>query len=85
METKAGIQKGDYIVNTSDLVEYGSDDYFEAKAIGTSQKLKTEQLHKPNVAVTGSNQLLFTVKELGFNVVNPENADVIVSDSGHSM
>ena len=59
---KLAFNKGDYIVNTSDLQAYGSDYYFEAKAVGTSQKLQTEQLHKPNVAVTGSSQLLFTCK-----------------------
>ena len=82
METKAGVNKGDYIVSMNDLKEYGSGYYFEAKALGTSQKLQTEQLQIPKVAVTGTSQLTYTLKELGFNLVDPENADVIVSDSG---
>ena len=62
METKAGVNRGDYIVSTNDLKEYGSDYYFEAKALGTSQKLQTEQLQIPKVAVTGTSQLTYTFK-----------------------
>ncbi|MBS4204818.1 M14 family metallopeptidase [Lederbergia citrea] len=81
-ETKAGVTKGDFIVSTKDLQLYGKNYYFEAKPLGTSNQVKTEQLRQPNVVATGSSQLNFTLEELGFNLVNPEDADVIVSYGG---
>ncbi|MEH7342341.1 M14 family zinc carboxypeptidase [Bacillus sp. JJ1532] len=81
-ETKAGVSKGDFIVSTKDLQQYGKNYYFEAKPVGNSNQVKTEQLSQPRVAATGSSQLNFTLKELGFNLVNPEEADVIVSYGG---
>ncbi|MEH7226729.1 M14 family zinc carboxypeptidase [Bacillus sp. JJ1566] len=80
-ETKAGINRGDFIVNTKDLQTYGKNYYFEAKAEGTTNHIKTEQLRLPKVAVTGSNQLNFSIRELGFNLVPQLEADVIISDS----
>lgn len=81
-ETKAGINRGDYIVNTKDLQKYGKNYYFEAKPEGTTNHIKTEQLSLPKVAVTGSSQLNFSLRELGFNLVPQADADVIISDSG---
>ncbi|MEH7113338.1 M14 family zinc carboxypeptidase [Neobacillus niacini] len=80
-ETKAGINRGDFIVNTKDLQSYGKNYYFEATPAGTTNHVKTEQLRQPKVAVTGSNQLNFSVRELGFNLVPQAEADVIISDS----
>lgn len=82
IETKAGINKGDFIVNTKDLKAIAKNYYFEAKSIGTSNKVKTEKLSSPKVAITGSSQLAFSLKELGFEIVGQDEADVIVSDSG---
>ncbi|MFD2215056.1 M14 family metallopeptidase [Metabacillus endolithicus] len=80
METKGKVNKGDYIVNTKDLVQY-EDFYYEASSAGTTQNIKTEKLTLPKVAVTGSAQLKFSLKELGFELVNStEDADVVVSD-----
>ncbi|WP_255301535.1 M14 family metallopeptidase [Bacillus sp. AFS040349] len=80
LETKGNVNKGDYIVNTTDLAKYKGY-YFEATSAGTAQKVKTEKLTLPKVAVSGSAQLKFSVKELGFEVVdNAEEADVVVSD-----
>ncbi|WP_081954621.1 M14 family metallopeptidase [Neobacillus niacini] len=79
-ETKAGVNKGDFIVSTKDLQAFGKNYYFEAKSLGTSQKLNTEQLKLPKVAVTGSSQLAFSLRELGFDLVDQADADVIVSD-----
>lgn len=80
LETKGNVNKGDYIVNTTDLAKYKGY-YYEATSAGTSQKVKTEKLTLPKVAVSGSAQLMFSVKELGFELVdNEEEADVIVSD-----
>lgn len=81
-ETKAGINKGDFIVNTKDLQKFGKNYYFEAKPAGTTNHVKTEQLRQPKVAVTGSSQLNFSLRELGFNLVPQAEADVIISDSG---
>jgi hypothetical protein len=81
IETKAGVNKGDFIVSTKDLQLFGQNYYFEAEPLGTSNNVKTEQLKLPKVAVTGSSQLAFSVKELGFELTNTANADVIVSDS----
>jgi murein tripeptide amidase MpaA len=81
-ETKAGVNKGDFIVSTKDLQALGSDYYFEATSLGTSNAIKTVQLKLPKVAVTGSSQLAFSVKELGFELVSQADADIIVSDSG---
>ncbi|MFS0864327.1 M14 family metallopeptidase [Fredinandcohnia sp. 179-A 10B2 NHS] len=82
IETKAGINNGDFIVNAKDLKAFAKDYYFEAKSIGTSNKVKTEKLSSPKVAITGSSQLAFSLKELGFEIVGQDEADVIVSDSG---
>ena len=81
LETKNGVNKGDFIVNTADLLPYANVYYFEASPLGNSNNMKTNQLSKPNVAVTGSAQLLYTVKELGFNVVDVASSNVVVSDS----
>jgi hypothetical protein len=82
LETKAGVNKGDFIVNTADLKKYGKDYYFEAKQLGTSNPVKREVLKKPKVAVTGSSQLNFSIRELGFDLVPSAEADIIISDSG---
>ncbi|WP_257347321.1 M14 family metallopeptidase [Pseudalkalibacillus decolorationis] len=80
LETKARVNKGDYIVRTKDLKIYGKNYYFESKPLGTSKHLKTEQLKMPRVAVTGSPQLTFTLRELGFELVDQADADVIISN-----
>ncbi|RYG73216.1 X-prolyl-dipeptidyl aminopeptidase [Lentibacillus lipolyticus] len=80
VETKARVNKGDFIVNTNDLRRYGDDYYFEAKPLGTSRHLKTEQLKQPKVAVDGSPQLKFSLRNLGFDLVDQAAADVIISD-----
>ncbi|WP_066388448.1 M14 family metallopeptidase [Neobacillus mesonae] len=80
-ETKAGVNRGDFIVSTKDLQVYGKNYYFEAKPLGTTNQLKTEQLRKPKVTVTGSSQLNFSLRELGFDLVSQAEADVIISDS----
>jgi len=80
LETKGNVNKGDYIVNTKDLAKYKGY-YFEATGVDTTQKVKTEKLTLPKVAVSGSAQLEFSVKQLGFEVVdNAEEADVVISD-----
>lgn len=81
LETKGNVKKGDYIVSTKDLALY-DEHYFEASPLGTSQKVTTETLTLPRVAVTGSSQLTFSLKDLGFEIVSQADADVIVSDNG---
>ncbi|QOR66389.1 X-prolyl-dipeptidyl aminopeptidase [Cytobacillus suaedae] len=80
VEDKFGFNKGDFVVNTKDLVPYLSKYVFDAK--GTTKKPKTVKLEKPKVAVIGSSQSKFSVAQLGFEIVDVENADVIIDDSG---
>lgn len=79
-ETTAEANIGDFIVNTDDLKPYEGDYYFESKPLDTSKQLKVEQLNQPKVAFDGSSQMEFSLKELGFNVVDQEDASVVVSD-----
>ncbi|KAB2332287.1 X-prolyl-dipeptidyl aminopeptidase [Cytobacillus depressus] len=81
LETRGIINKGDFIVKTKDLQTYGENFFFTARYIYTAIPVKTMQLKQPKVAVTGSDQLKFTVQELGFKMVKQADADVIVSDS----
>jgi hypothetical protein len=81
LETNGGVMKGDFIVRTSDLHAFGSNYYFEAKPLDLPYLIKTKLLKLPKVAVLGASELKYAVKELGFELVKQENADVIVSDS----
>jgi hypothetical protein len=81
METNGVVMKGDFIIRTSDLQAFGSNYYFEAKPVDPPNPIKTKQLMLPKVAVMGASELKYAVKELGFELVKQENADVIVSDS----
>jgi len=81
IETKDEINKGDLVVNTKDLLQYEGDYSFETEPLESSQELKVEQLKLPKVSVNGSSQLEYSVKDLGFNVVDDQaDANVIVSD-----
>ncbi|WP_176483709.1 M14 family metallopeptidase [Bacillus sp. FJAT-45066] len=81
LKTNSGVNKGDFIVNSADLLPYVNVFYFEATSLVNTKNMKTNKLSKPNVAVTGSAQLLYSVKELGFNVVDVASSDVVVSDN----
>ncbi|WBL14583.1 M14 family metallopeptidase [Sutcliffiella sp. NC1] len=81
LETNARVNKGDFIVETKDLRSYANDYYFEAISLGNSKNIKTNVLVQPKVSVTGSSQLSYTLKELGFDLVSQADADVIVSDN----
>ncbi|MFC0559224.1 M14 family metallopeptidase [Halalkalibacter alkalisediminis] len=80
METNERVNKGDFIVETKDLRSYENTYYFETLPLGNGQNVKTHKQSQPKVAVTGSAQLNFSLRELGFNLVDQNNADVIVSD-----
>ncbi|MCL7746834.1 M14 family metallopeptidase [Halalkalibacter alkaliphilus] len=80
LESDARVNKGDFIVATKDLRAYENTYYFEMLPLGNGQNIKTNKLTKPEVAVTGSAQLRFTLDQLGFNLVDQAEADVIVSD-----
>lgn len=71
---------GDYVVATNDLRAYADDYYFETQSFGNGKNAAVDVLEQPSVAVTGSSQLNFSLRQLGFNLVKPANADVIVSD-----
>ena len=81
LETRGLINKGDFIVRTKDLQNFGKNYYFIARYLYTSIPVKTMQLKQTKVAVTGSTQLKFTVSDLGFEMVKQADADVIISDS----
>ncbi|WP_236035273.1 M14 family metallopeptidase [Alkalihalobacterium elongatum] len=82
METNARVNQGDFIVATKDLRSYEGKYYFETLPLGNGQNLKTNRLTQPKVAVTGSSQLRFSLNQLGFDLVNQQDADVIIADSG---
>ena len=81
LEAKGNINKGDFIVNTLDLLPYANVFYFEASPLVNTKNIKTNKLTKPNVAVTGSAQLLYSIKELGFDVVDIASSHIVVSDN----
>lgn len=74
-------EAGDYVVATNDLRPYADDYYFEAQSFGNGKNAAVEVLEQPSVAATGSAQLNFSLRQLGFELVEPANADVIVSDT----
>jgi len=81
IETTDSVNKGDFIVSTDALQQYGSDYYFEAAPLNASSQLKTELVVQPKVAVSGSAQLAFSLRDLGFDLVDEDEAEVIISDS----
>ncbi|PPA69044.1 M14 family metallopeptidase [Jeotgalibacillus proteolyticus] len=81
-ETKGNAVKGDYIIESKDLHAYADTYYFEAKSAGNAKNIKTSKLSQPKVAASGSAQLNFSLRALGFNLVEQTEADVIVSDGG---
>ncbi|MGD7046317.1 M14 family metallopeptidase [Jeotgalibacillus proteolyticus] len=82
LESKGKASKGDYVIQSRYLHEYADDYYFEAASAGNGKSLKTTALSQAKVAATGSAQLNFSLRQLGFELVDAEKADVIVSDSG---
>ncbi|MFA1821517.1 M14 family metallopeptidase [Virgibacillus oceani] len=81
IETTDSINKGDFIVSTDALQQYVSGYYFDAVPLDTSSQLQTELVRQPKVAVSGSAQLAFSLRDLGFDLVDQADADVIISDS----
>jgi len=80
-ESADGVELGDFIVSTEALQQYGNEFYIDAVPFDISGPLKTEVLEQPKVAVSGSAQLAFSVRDLGFELVDEADADVVVSDS----
>jgi murein tripeptide amidase MpaA len=81
IESNDGVNKGDFIVSTEDLQHYGNDFYFDSVPLDAASQLKTEILEQPKVAVNGSGQLAFSLRDLGFDVVDQADANIIISDS----
>lgn len=80
-EEKFGFNVGDFVVRTEDVVPFKDEYVFEANALPAYQAIDVKWIAEPKVASNGSSQLLFSLKELGFNLTEEEQADVIVSDS----
>lgn len=74
-------KKGDYVVLTTDLLPYADEYVFEALPLRSTKPLEMKEISKPKVAHIGSGPLRFSLNELGFDLVEPSEADVIVSDS----
>ena len=81
-EGKGKAEAGDFVVATNDLRPYADDYYFETQVFGNGKNAETEVLEQPSVAATGSAQLNFSLRQLGFELTDASGADVIVSDSG---
>ncbi|MFD1030196.1 M14 family metallopeptidase [Metaplanococcus flavidus] len=79
-ESKGSANAGDYVVATNDLRAYADDYYFETQVFGNGKNVETEVLKQPSVAATGSAQLNFSLSQLGFELTDSAEADVIVSD-----
>ncbi len=79
-EGSAGINQGDFVVETKDLAPYASGYVFDALPL--TKEIKTVELTQPKVAVIGSKQSKVVVEELGFELVDQEQADVLIDDAG---
>ncbi|WP_235588648.1 M14 family metallopeptidase [Sporosarcina koreensis] len=80
-EEKFGFQVGDFVVKTEDVTPYKDEYVFEADVLPAYQAINVKWIAEPKVASDGSGQLIFSLKELGFNLTDEEEADVVVSDS----
>lgn len=80
-EEKFGFQKGDFIVRTEDVTSYVDKYLFEAVALPSYRYIETKWIAQPKVASNGSDQLIFSLNELGFDLTDEEQASVVVSDS----
>ncbi|MGN7387351.1 M14 family metallopeptidase [Sporosarcina sp. SAFN-015] len=80
-EDKFGFKVGDFVVSTEDIVPFKDEYVFEADVLPAYQAIKTKWITEPKVASNGSGQLVFSLKELGFNLTEEEQADVVVSDT----
>jgi len=80
-EDKFGFRKGDFVVNTNDLLSNVEDYVFEANPLPAYNAFEIKWITEPKVAGSGSSQLKFSLKELGFKLVDEKNAEIIISDS----
>ncbi|SDN97442.1 M14 family metallopeptidase [Alkalicoccus daliensis] len=80
-ESKGKAEQGDYAVATNDLRAYADDYYFNTEALGNGQSAKSSVITQPKVAAAGSAQLRFSLRQLGFQLTDVAEADVVVSDS----
>ncbi|QTD40909.1 M14 family metallopeptidase [Sporosarcina sp. Te-1] len=80
-EGKFGFQAGDFIVRTEDLLPYADQYVFEASALPSYKAVDAKWIAQPKLASNGSGQLVFSLKELGFELTKEDEADVVVSDA----
>src|SRR5690606_30863814 len=80
-EDKFGFKVGDFVVRTEDILPFNDNYVFEADVLTDYQAIGMKWIAEPKVASNGSGQLIFSLKELGFNLSDEEQADIIVSDS----
>lgn len=79
-ENKGRAEQGDYLVSTQDLRAYADDYYFNTEALGNGQSAASSEITQPKVAASGSSQLRFSLRQLGFQLTDAAEADVVVSD-----
>lgn len=80
-EDKFGFKVGDFVVRSEDVVPFKDEYVFEAAVLPAYQAIDMKWIAEPKVASNGSGQLNFSLRELGFNLMDEKQADVIVSDS----
>lgn len=80
LESGTLFDKGDYIINAADLS--ATEDYF-LDIVSCNENLATKALTLPKVQAVGSTQMLFALRELGFEIVN-DDSNVIVGTSGNA-
>ncbi|MFC4735970.1 M14 family metallopeptidase [Bacillus daqingensis] len=81
-DSRGNASEGDYLVETADLREFADEYYFNTEPYGNGRNAGMIELSQQQVAATGSDQLDFSLRQLGFELTDADNADVIVSDSG---
>lgn len=74
--------KGDFLVDAHDLKNLCSEYYLEVEE--ADDDIKSEKIKEPKVANIGTSQSNWILKELGFNLVTIDEADIIVDDSGNA-
>ncbi|GKV57664.1 zinc carboxypeptidase [Sporosarcina sp. NCCP-2222] len=80
-EGKFGFHAGDFIVRTEDLLPYADQYVFEAAPLPSYKAVKAKWIAQPKVASNGSGQLIFSLKELGFELAKEDEAEIVVSDA----
>jgi len=83
LESGDGYSMGDYLVSKTDINNLSNNYVLDLAAVNLTS-VKTITLAQPKVSVNGY-ESTFVLKELGFNLVSRNQADVIVDNSGTEL